>query len=60
MEAGRSEGSVVLTVGSGDGRGVAKAVETGRREELEMPGAVFAGRLPVTWKGVRAYQLVFS
>lgn len=60
MEAGRSEESVVLTVGSSDGRGLAKAVEIGRREEMEVPMAVFTGRLPVTWKGVRAYQLVFS
>lgn len=60
VEAGRSEESVVLTVGSGFGHGLAKAVEIGRREELEVPVAVFAGRLPVTWKSVRAYQLVFS
>lgn len=31
---GGLKGSVVLTVGSGDGHGLAKAVETGRREEL--------------------------
>lgn len=60
VEAGRSEESVVLTVGSSDGHGLAKAVEIGRREEMEVPVAVFADRLPVTWKGVRAYQLVFS
>lgn len=36
MEAGRSEESVVLTVGSGDGCGLAKAVEIGRSEELEV------------------------
>lgn len=60
VEAGRSEESVVLTVGSSDGHELAKAVEIGRREEMEVLVAVFADRLPVTWKGVRAYQLVFS
>lgn len=35
-------------------------MERGKREELEVPVAVFAGRVSVTWKCIRAYQLVFS
>lgn len=55
MEAGRSEG--ICGTHYGDGLGLAKA---GKREELEVPVAVFAGRFSVTWKCILVCQLVFS
>lgn len=39
---------------------MAKAAERGRRKKLEVPVAVVAGRLPVTWKDVWAYHLAFN
>lgn len=51
--------SVVCT-GNADGRGLAKAMVTGRREALEVPVAAFAGGFSVTLKDVRAYPLVLN
>lgn len=57
QQLGVLQKSVVLT-GNADGRGLAKAMVTGRREALEVRVAAFSGRFSVTLTDVWAYPSV--